>query len=151
MSDTEKHIDCVLVPQFETQLLLPRASVVQVIDSEKLDIVVDLQGGVLGKLQWQGWTIPLVSFESILNGTIPKFNRDTKAVILHSLIDDAVTPYIAVTSQGVPQDIEISEAKIDMTEMSDSDFIQSKVYVNSDIQAYIPELPVLVTYTAQFI
>ena len=151
MSDIEKNIDCVLVPQFETQLLLPRASVVQVIDSEKLDIVVDLQGGVLGKLQWQGWTIPLVSFESIINGTIPKFNRDTKAVILHSLIDDAVTPYIAVTSQGMPQDIEIFEAKIDMTEVSDSDFIQSKVYINSDIQAYIPELPVLVTYTAQFV
>ena len=88
MADNKQQLDCVLLPQFELNLLLPRANVVQVIDGEQLDIVVDLQGGMLGKMQWHGWTVPLLSFEAVAHGVTPKYNRDTKSVILHSLMDE---------------------------------------------------------------
>lgn len=152
MADNIQKLDCALLPQFEINLLLPRASIVQVIESEGLDIVVDLQGGMLGKLQWHGWTVPLLSFEAVSNGTIPKYNRDTKTVIVHSLMDDAITPYIALTLQGSPQAIEINSKNTKaVTGFIANDFIKSKVIINTEIEAYIPELPVLVTYAVQFL
>ncbi|MBN1379518.1 MAG: hypothetical protein JXA04_09810 [Gammaproteobacteria bacterium] len=152
MAEEKQNIDCILLPQFNLNLLLPRASIVQVIESEQLDIVVDLQGGMLGKLQWHGWTVPLLSFESVANGTIPKFNRETKSAIVHSLMDDAVTPFIALTLQGSPQAIEINSKNTKMvTGFVPNDFIKSKVIINAELEAYIPELPVLVTYAVQFL
>ena len=152
MADEKQKLECVLLPQFDSNLLLPRASVVQVIDSERLDIVVDLQGGMLGKLQWHGWTVPLLSFESVSNGSTPKFNIDTKSAIVHSLIDDAVTPYIALTLQGPPKALEINKNNIKpITGFVANDFVKSKVIINAEIEAYIPELPVLVTYAVQFL
>ena len=151
MAENDKQIQCMLLSLFKGALLLPRASVVHVIDSDKLDIVVDLQGGIIGKIQWQGWTVPLISFESILNESIPKFNHDTKSVIVHSLIDDGIKPFIALTSQGDPKPINITDKNMKIMEADSGDFVQNKVLINTKIEAYIPELPVLVTYTAQYL
>jgi chemosensory pili system protein ChpC len=152
MADEKQQMECVLLPQFESNILLPRSAIVKVIDSDDLDIVVDLQGGMLGKLQWHGWTVPLLSFESITGGAIPKFNRETKSAIVHSLIDDSVTPFIALTLQGSPQAVEVNEKNTKIIPgFVGNDFVKSKVIINSEIEAYIPELPVLVTYALQFL
>lgn len=152
MADDKQQLDCVLLPQFDMNLLLPRASIVQVIDSDRLDIVVDLQGGMLGKLQWRGWTVPLLSFEAVSTGNVPKYNRDTKSVIVHSLMDDMVTPFIALTLQGSPQAVAITGKNTKaVAGFIPNDFVKSKVIINTEIEAYIPELPVLVTYAVQFL
>lgn len=151
MADNESQLQCVLLPQFDSNLLLPRASIVQVIEGQQLDIVVDLQGGMLGKLQWHGWTVPLLSFEAVAHEALPKYNSETRSVIVHSLMDDAVTPFVGLTVQGEPQPIEITEENTRVLSSGDSDFVQSKVIINTEIEAYIPELPVLVTYAAQFL
>ena len=152
MAESNQQIECVLLPQFDSNILLPRASIVQVIDGEHLDIVVDLQGGMLGKLQWHGWTVPLLSFEAVSGNTIPKYNRDTKSVIVHSLMDDSVTPFIALTLQGSPQAIEINSKNTKpVAGFIPNDFVKSKVIINTELEAYIPELPVLVTYAVQFL
>lgn len=148
----DDRIQCVILPQFQGCLLLPRANVVELITGRDLDIVVDLQGGVIGKMQWRGWTIPLVSFESVSSGLIPKFNSETKSVILHSLADDDARPYIAITIQGNPKTIEIEESQIKMISGAESDdFVQSKIWVNAEFEAIIPDLSMLVSYTSQFI
>ncbi len=151
MADQKQQLECVLLPQFESNLLLPKASIAQVIESEQLDIVVDLQGAMLGKLQWRGWTVPLLSFEAVLNGSIPKYNLETNSVIVHSLIEDSVSPYIALTVQGPPKGLEINKKNIKpVAGFVPNDFVKSKVLINAELEAYIPELPVLVTYAVQF-
>lgn len=145
-------IQCVILPQFQGSLLLPRASVVEVVDGRDLDIVVDLQGGVIGKMQWRGWTVPLVSFEAASSGSIPKFNSETKSVILHSLADDSTRPYIALTVQGNPKTIEVQDSHLKVIPGAESnDFVQSKVWVNAEFEALIPDLSMLVTYTSQYL
>lgn len=145
-------IKCVILPQFQGSLLLPRASVVEVVDGRDLDIVVDLQGGVIGKMQWRGWTVPLVSFEAASSGSIPKFNSETKSVILHSLADDSTRPYIALTVQGNPKTIEVQDSHLKVIPNAESnDFVQSKVWVNAEFEALIPDLSMLVTYTSQYL
>lgn len=145
-------IECVVIPQFQGSLLLPRACVVEVVEGRDMDIVVDLQGGVIGKMQWRGWTVPLVSFESASSGTIPKFNSETKAVILHSLADNTERPYIAITVQGNPKAIEVEESHLKQVGGAESsDFVQSKVWVNAEFEAVIPDLSMLVSYISQYV
>lgn len=145
-------VQCVILPQFQGNLLLPRASVVEVVNGRDMDIVVDLQGGVIGKMQWRGWTVPLVSFEAASGGSIPKFNSETKSVILHSLADDGTRPYIALTLQGNPKTVEVQESQLKVVPSTDSnDFVQSKVWINAELEAIIPDLSMLVTYTSQYI
>lgn len=148
----DDRIECVVLPQFQGNLLLPRASVVEVVEGRNMDIVVDLQGGVIGKMQWRGWTVPLVSFEAASSGTIPKFNSETKSVILHSLADDIERPYIAVTVQGNPKTVEVEESNLKaVSGTENNDFVQSKVWVNAEFEAIIPDLSMLVSYTSQYL
>jgi chemosensory pili system protein ChpC len=149
--DENGAIECVLMPQFGVNLLLPRASVVDLLDAEDMHIVVDLQGGIIGKIQWQGWTVPLISFEAASNDSIPKFNLQTKAVVIHSLADDESHPYIALTVQGDPEVMSLTDADIRATgKQKDNDFIQSKVLVHAKIEAVIPDISTLVSYTSQY-
>lgn len=149
---TDDPVQCVILPQFQGNLLLPRVSVVEVVNGQDMDIVVDLQGGVIGKMQWRGWTVPLVSFEAASGGSTPKFNSETKSVILHSPADDSARPYIAVTVQGNPKAIEVQESQLKViTGTESNDFVQSKVWINAEFEAVIPDLSMLVTYTSQYI
>lgn len=151
MSEDQATIECVLIPQFEVSLLLPRASVVDLIDGQDMQIVVDLQGGIIGKLQWQGWTVPLISFEAASRDTIPKFNLQTKAVVIHSLANDAVHPYIALTAQGDPEVISLSDGDVKaLGKEKDNDFVQSKVLLHTKTEALIPDLSTLISYTEQY-
>lgn len=144
-------IECVLMPQFEVKLLLPRASVVDLLDAEDMRIVVDLQGGIIGKIQWQGWTVPLISFEAASSDTIPKFNLQTKAVVIHSLADDEVHPYIALTVQGDPEVMTLAEGDVKaLGKEENNDFVQSKVLLHTKTEAIIPDLATLVSYTSQY-
>jgi chemosensory pili system protein ChpC len=149
--DENGAIECVLMPQFGLNLLLPRASVVDLLDAVDMHIVVDLQGGIIGKIQWQGWTVPLISFEAASNDSIPKFNLQTKAVVIHALADDEAHPYIALTVQGDPEVMSLTDADIKATgKDKDNDFIQSKVLVHAKIEAIIPDISTLVSYTSQY-
>ncbi|HEY3486944.1 MAG TPA: chemotaxis protein CheW, partial [Gammaproteobacteria bacterium] len=114
-------------------------------------IVVDLQGGIIGKIQWQGWTVPLLSFEAVSQDTIPKFNSQTKAVIIHSLGDDEVRPYIALTVQGDPEVFTLTENDIKPAgKGKESDFVKTKVVLHAKTEALIPDLSTLVSYTSQY-
>lgn len=145
-------IQCVILTQFQMTLLLPRATVAEVVEGQNLDIVVDLQGGVIGKMQWRGWTVPLVSFEAASGGHIPKFNSETKAVILHSPSDDSTKPYIALTVQGNPKTVTLKEDQLRVINSTGgNDFIQSKVWIDAELEAVIPDLSMLVSYTSQYL
>jgi chemosensory pili system protein ChpC len=149
--DENGAIECVLMPQFEVKLLLPRASVLDLLDAEDMQIVVDLQGGIIGKIQWQGWTVPLISFEAASRDAIPKFNLETKAVIIHSLADDELHPYIALTVQGDPEVMTLTDGDVKtMAKEEDNDFVRSKVLLHTRIEAIIPDIATLVSYTSQY-
>jgi chemosensory pili system protein ChpC len=150
--DENGAIECVLIPQFEVNLLLPRASIVDLIDGEDMHIVVDLQGGIIGKIQWHGWTVPLISFEAASKETIPKFNQQTKALIIHSLGDEEVRPYIALTVQGDPEVFTLGDDDIkSVGKDKGNDFVQSKVVLHAKTEALIPDLSTLVSYTSQYV
>ncbi|GIX21952.1 MAG: hypothetical protein KatS3mg121_0735 [Gammaproteobacteria bacterium] len=86
---------------------MPAAVVADVLPGDALDIVVDLQGGLLGKLQWRGWTVPLLSFEAVLSEGIPRYNAQTRSALLYSLSDDPTQPFIALTVQGEPKPLRV--------------------------------------------
>ncbi|MBA3581200.1 MAG: chemotaxis protein CheW [Gammaproteobacteria bacterium] len=152
MSDT---IQCMLLSMYEQQLLLPASVVVDIINGRELDIVVDAQGGLIGKVQWRGWTVPLLSFEAAVGDTIPKFNMQTKAIVLHALSEDdeELLPYIALTAQKDPTPLVLGEAQlkvVDYGEHSSHGLVNMNIQINGDIIAAIPNFEALMTYTHRY-
>jgi hypothetical protein len=95
--------------------------------------------------------VPLISFEAASNDSIPKFNQQTKAVLIHSLVEDNMRPYIALTVQGDPEVLTISDADIKSLGREDgNDFVQSKVLIHTRTEALIPDIATLVSYTSQY-
>lgn len=146
---TEKDLSlrCIILPTTaEYALLLPEASLVDVISGEGLDIVVDPQGGMIGKLHWRGWHVPLLSFDAASRGGIPKFNMETKTIIVHSLSDDQHMLYIALTVQGVPRRVVLKEDQLSAQPfLTKSELVALTVEYNGQVLV-IPDLGGLVKY-----
>lgn len=152
MNETNESVHCVILPQFNSNLLLPRSNIVAILQGEELDIVVDLQAGIIGKVRWRGLAIPLISFEAACHSEMAKFNSETKTVILHSLSDDEGQPYIALTLQGRAQELELSEEQLSVVgSAEENDMVLNTVQINEDIQADIPDIPMLVSYASQYV
>lgn len=106
-------LSCVILPLRHTGgILMPASALVEVIDNENLNVVVDLQAGVLGKMQWKNTAIPLVSYEAAAGLVQAAFNTETRAVVLRIAIDDTNLDYVAMAINGVPKVIELSQAQI---------------------------------------
>ena len=80
-------VSCVILPMRGTGgLLLPSSAMIEVIDSSDINVVVDLQEGIIGKMQWKNTTIPLVSYETASGLLQAAFNKDTKAAIVVTIV-----------------------------------------------------------------
>jgi chemosensory pili system protein ChpC len=60
-----REIRCVLVPVSNLRLLLPNATVAEVITYSKPEPVADAPEWLLGRIAWRGWRVPLVSFAQL--------------------------------------------------------------------------------------
>ena len=144
-------VNCLIINQTASKLLLPKVALVEVINGQDLDIVVDLQGALLGKLQWKGWTVPLLSFEAARDGSIPKFNNDTQSTLWHAQTDDEVYPFIGLTAQGDMEPVAIKEEDLYPVDIAaDNEFVHSVVRIGEGEELYIPDLAALAAYAKRF-
>ncbi len=146
-TEHDQQFNCLLFSQEENYLLLPAVSVLDVLEQTGHNIVVDLQGAVLGKIQWQNRAIPLLSFDSACHGKMPKLDSYTKAAVVYSLSDSSNTKHFAFTVKGNPQKVTVSRENIQAMVVHDDEyFVKSKNVLDGDKEVYIPDLPELAHY-----
>lgn len=140
-------LDCVILPLWESTLLLPKASLIETLDNTKLKIIVDSQGGVIGKLQWRGWTVPLLSFDAVADNSVPRFNAMTKAAIVYSNADNKAIPFLAITVQN-----DISHTRLYQHELDSVNNVASDkacvlmAFDLDDEQVFVPDFDALMQY-----
>ena len=106
-------VSCVILPMRGTGgLLLPSSAMIEVIDSSDINVVVDLQEGIIGKMQWKNTTIPLVSYETASGLLQAAFNKDTKAAVIRVPVENSTIKYIAIAAYGIPKVVQISQGQI---------------------------------------
>jgi chemosensory pili system protein ChpC len=142
MEQNQRDIRGVLISVTEGRLLLPNASVAEVITySEPEPIAGEAPAWLLGRVRWRGWRLPLISFSRMTEWADEEGQLGAKVAVLKALGGNPKMPYFAVLSQGFPRLVSVNEANL----AESHDFgglplgVHSRVALNDDA-AVVPDL-----------
>ncbi|MGA9422383.1 MAG: chemotaxis protein CheW [Rhodanobacteraceae bacterium] len=141
MMDRPREIRGVMIPVTGGRLLLPNASIAEVITFSTPEVVDGAPDWLLGRLPWRGWRLPLFSF-SILSGlTTFEVYNNARVVVLKAFGGRPQRPYLALLAQGFPRLTTITPDVLAATEDSDENMpgVKSVVTTNDD-SAVVPDL-----------
>jgi chemosensory pili system protein ChpC len=137
---TETEIRSVMIPITGAELLVPNASVAEVVAYDEPAPVEQGPGWMLGNVLWHGWQVPVVSFGVLCEKQEREPVDQAKLCITKSLVHNDRLPYIALLAQGFPRLVTITESAL--TEVPDSSrhiAIAGEVLVG-DRHAVVPDL-----------
>jgi len=141
MNAPQRDIRGVLIAVSEGRLLLPNASVAEVITFSEPEPVENAPAWLLGRIRWRGWRLPLLSFSRFAGWSEEEGQLGAKVAVLKALGGNPKLPYFAVLSQGFPRLVTVPRAALaeshDIKELPLG--IHSKVVLNDDA-AVVPDL-----------
>lgn len=141
MNDMVREIRGVMIPVTNGRVLLPNATVAEVITFATTEPVPNSPKWLMGKIGWRGWRLPLFSF-SMMTGIADKEGQlNVRVAVLKALSGNAKMPFMAMMTQGFPRLTTIShEVLLPSGEEGDlPEGVQSSVMVRDD-HAVIPDL-----------
>ena len=104
MSDQlPREIRCVLVPVGDLRLLLPNATIAEVITQGTAEPVEGAPHWLLGRIAWRGRRVPLVSFTRLAGTGEGDVELTMRVAVLKALSGHPKLPFIAVLTQGFPR------------------------------------------------
>lgn len=136
-----REIRCVLVPVGNLRLLLPNATVAEVITQSTPEPVVNAPQWLLGRIAWRGWRVPLVSFTVLAGAEAGDAALSVRVAVLKALGGDPGLPFIAVLTQGFPRLTTLNAELIIPTHDGSAlpPGVRAQVLVRDDV-AVIPDL-----------
>jgi chemosensory pili system protein ChpC len=142
MSDPlPREIRCVLVPVGDLRLLLPNATIAEVVTQSTPEPVEGAPHWLLGRIAWRGWRVPLVSFTRLAGTGEGDAGLTVRVAVLKALGGDPKLPFIAVLTQGFPRLTTLNAELIipthDGKELPEG--VRAHVLVRDDV-AMIPDL-----------
>ncbi|HEY3520180.1 MAG TPA: chemotaxis protein CheW [Rhodanobacteraceae bacterium] len=141
LTDLPREVRGVMIPVTNGRMLLPNATVAEVVTYTALEPIPSAPAWLLGRQSWRGWRVPLFSF-SVLAGLADRESTDTARVaVLKALEGHPKLPFIGLLTQGFPRLTTISP---DILIPSGDDQptppgVREQVMVRDDL-AFIPDL-----------
>ncbi|HKL53135.1 MAG TPA: chemotaxis protein CheW [Wenzhouxiangellaceae bacterium] len=138
MSETE--IRSVMVPVTDADLLLPNASIAEIVGYTSPEPIEQAPEWLLGNIIWHGWQVPVVSFGMLTEQLETESVEGAKICVSKSLISNERMPYIGILAQGFPRLVTVTESAL--TEVPDSGThiaIAGKAIIG-DREAWVPDL-----------
>jgi chemosensory pili system protein ChpC len=136
-----REIRCVLVPVSNLRLLLPNATVAEVITYSKPEPVDNAPEWLLGRIAWRGWRVPLVSFAQLSKSDTGDSEASVRVAVLKALGGNPKLPFVAMLTQGFPRLTTLNAELIipthDGTPLPPG--VRAQVLVRDDV-AMIPDL-----------
>ena len=131
----------VLIQTAGGRLLLPNATIAEVLSYAQPDPVEGAPGWLLGRMRWRGWQLPLVAFADMAGIARESAELGAKVVVLKAMGGNPRAPYFALLTQGFPRLVTVSAAAL----VADADQeglpagVQARVHLNEDA-ALVPDL-----------
>ena len=149
MNAPQRDIRGVLISVNQGRLLLPNASVAEVITFSEAEPVENAPDWMLGQIRWRGWRLPLLSFSRFAGWSDEEGQIGAKVVVLKALGGNPKLPYFAVLSQGFPRLVTVPQSALAESNQRDLPVgIHSMVSLNDDAAA-VPDLLGLETLIEQ--
>jgi chemosensory pili system protein ChpC len=104
MSTSTTHdIRGVLIQVAGARLLLPNATIAEVLSYADPDPVENTPDWLLGRIRWRGWQLPLIAFSRLSGIAEESGGLGSKVIVLKALGGDSKAPYFALLTQGFPR------------------------------------------------
>ena len=98
----------VLIQVEGARLLLPNATIAEVLSYAEPEAIADAPGWLLGRIRWRGWHLPLASFSRLAGIAEEVGGLGSKVVVLKALGGDSHLPYVALLTKGFPRLVTVS-------------------------------------------
>ncbi len=111
MSSEPSELYSLLIPLEDERLLVPRVCVAEVIMFSRPERSSDddrLPSWVLGRIEWNGRRVPVVSFEGISGEETSNREGRTRIAIFHAIGEDLKIGYFGMITQGFPQLVRVN-------------------------------------------
>lgn len=142
MSDElPREIRCVLVPTGDIRMLLPNATVAEVITRPAHEAIPGAPDWLLGRIAWRGWRVPLIAYTRLTGAGDGDTDATVRVAVLKALGGNPQLPFIAVLTQGFPRLTTLNAELIIPTHDGKPlpAGVKSQVLVRDDV-AVIPDL-----------
>lgn len=122
------------------RLLLPNATVSEVLSYAAPEPIEGAPDWILGRIRWRGWQLPLVAWAR-LSGTAPDEagGLGSKVAVLKALHGNPRLPYFALLTQGFPRLVTVSRSALVADDGELPDAALASVMLNED-RALVPNL-----------
>ena len=111
--EMSEEIKCIILKINGDELLMPNASVAEIIPIKNIINVANKPAWMLGYLDWRGHSVPLVSFEAMGAVRMPSLaTGSVKAAVLFSIGEDSNFPYLSILMQDTPSVVNVKEEDI---------------------------------------
>lgn len=114
MSDIAYIIRGVLIQVADARLLLPNATIAEVLSYATPEPLADAPDWLLGRIRWRGWQLPLMSFSRFAGIAEEEGGLGSKVIVLKALGGNARQPYFAMLTQGFPRLVTVTESTLVM-------------------------------------
>ncbi len=98
-----REIRGVIIPISGGRLLLPNATLAEIITLTSPEPVPDAPAWLRGRIPWRGWQLPLVAFSTMAGLSEPSGRLNSRVTVLKAFGGNPRMPYIAVVTQGFPR------------------------------------------------
>lgn len=140
-SQAQNDIRGVLIQVAGARLLLPNATIAEVLSFADPEPVADAPDWLLGRIRWRGWQLPLVAFSRLSGIAEEKGGLGSKVVVLKALGGNAKAPFFALLTQGFPRLVTVSRNAL-VAQHDDAPLpagVSARVLLNDDA-ALLPDL-----------
>ncbi|MBT8136233.1 MAG: chemotaxis protein CheW [Gammaproteobacteria bacterium] len=110
MTAAVEELYSLLVPLAEGRLVVPRACIAEVAGYNQPEPVNGAPHWLLGRMEWNGRTIPLISFEGACGEAMPRTGPRSRVVVFRAISDKLRTGYFGLVTQGFPQLVRVNPA-----------------------------------------
>jgi chemosensory pili system protein ChpC len=123
------------------RLLLPNATIAEVLSFAPPEPITDAPDWLLGRLRWRGWQLPLIAFARLAGIAEEQGGLGSKVVVLKAMGGNPKSPYFALLTQGFPRLVTVSPQAL-LVDEDQSDLpqgVHARVRLNED-NAFVPDL-----------
>ena len=138
---TSQDIRGVLIQVAGARLLLPNATIAEVLSFADPEPVANAPDWLLGRIRWRGWQLPLLAFARLAGIADEQGGLGSKVVVLKALGGDAKAPFFALLTQGFPRLVTVSRDAL-VAQERDGELpagVRAYVLLNED-EALVPDL-----------
>ncbi|WP_312707652.1 chemotaxis protein CheW [Stenotrophomonas sp.] len=134
----------VLIQAGGERVLLPNATVAEMMSRVAIEPIADAPRWLLGQIAWHGWQVPLLSFARLTGLGDETVGGHNKVVVLKALSGNAQRPYYALLTQNFPQLISVPRDGLlaDASEETLPDIVHMRVLLGEK-SALLPNLDAL--------